>query len=143
MMLCQIGLQILTQEPSAWIRGDFFPQMEIIVSGVTDALLSACFRSLCETLLSPDFNKFSREEQLVAELNKWQNLLLKLNASLEDAEEKQITTRSVKLWLGDLQDVAFDAEDVVDELATEALRRKQMKHTLSSPSTTKVGRLRS
>ncbi|MBA0876225.1 hypothetical protein Goshw_011611 [Gossypium schwendimanii] len=112
--------------------------MEIIVSGVADALLSACFRSLCETLLSPDFHKFSREEQLVAELNKWQNLLLKLNASLEDAEEKQITTRSVKLWLGDLQDVAFDAEDIVDELATEALRRKQMKHALSSPSTTKV-----
>lgn len=108
------------------------------MSCVAEALLSACFHSLCETLSSPDFLKFLREEHLIAELNKWQKLLLKMNASLEDAEEKQITSRSVKLWLGDLRDVAFDAEDIVDELATEALRRKQMKHSSSSPSPTKV-----
>ncbi|KAK8984194.1 hypothetical protein V6N11_029515 [Hibiscus sabdariffa] len=98
--------------------------MEVIVSTVADAMLSACFRSLCETLSSPEFLKFCRDEQLVAEMNKWQKLLLQMNASLEDAEEKQITSYAVKYWLGELHHVALDAEDVVDELATEALRRK-------------------
>ncbi|XWS77379.1 hypothetical protein CRYUN_Cryun01aG0256300 [Craigia yunnanensis] len=96
------------------------------------------FRSLFETLSSPDFLKFSGEEQVVAETKKWEKLLLKINALLEDAEEKQTTSRAVKLWRMDLQDVAFDAEDVVDELATEALRRKLMEHTQPSASTNKV-----
>ncbi|GMI95920.1 hypothetical protein like AT3G14470 [Hibiscus trionum] len=116
--------------------------MEVIVSTVADAMLSACFRNLCETLSSPDFLKFCRDEQLVAEMNKWKKLLLQMNASLEDAEEKEITSRAVKHWLGELQHVAFDAEDVVDELATEALRRKLTELTrLSSGRTNKVWKL--
>ncbi|KAK9009460.1 hypothetical protein V6N11_035992 [Hibiscus sabdariffa] len=113
--------------------------MEVIVSTVADAMLSACFRSLCETLSSPDFLKFCRDEQLVAEMNKWQKLLRQMNASLDDAEEKQITSSAVKNWLGELHHVALDAEDVVDELATEALRRKLAELTRQpSVSTNKV-----
>ncbi|XP_022756852.1 putative disease resistance RPP13-like protein 1 [Durio zibethinus] len=112
--------------------------MEVIVSTVADAVLSAFFRSVFETLSSPDFLKFTRDEQVVAEMKKWEKLLLKINALLEDAEEKQTTSRAVKLWLRDLQDVAFDAEDVVDELATEALRRKLMEQTQPSVSSNKV-----
>ncbi|XVF22903.1 hypothetical protein REPUB_Repub12eG0210800 [Reevesia pubescens] len=112
--------------------------MEVIVSSVADAMLSACFRSLFATLSSPDFLKFSREEQVVDEIKKWEKFVLKINACLEDAEEKQTTSRTVNLWLRDLQDVAFDAEDVVDELATEALRRKLMQQTQPSAITNKV-----
>ncbi|XWS32494.1 hypothetical protein CRYUN_Cryun23aG0163300 [Craigia yunnanensis] len=107
--------------------------MEVILSSVTDATLSALFRSLFETLSSSGFHKLSR-----AEIKKWERLLLKINALLEDAEEKQTRSRAMELWLRDLQDVAFDAEDVVDQLATEALRRKQMEQTQPSASTNKV-----
>ncbi|XVF33692.1 hypothetical protein REPUB_Repub17cG0190200 [Reevesia pubescens] len=109
--------------------------MEVIVSSVTDFMLSAFIRSLFNTLSSPDFLKFSRDEQVVAEIKKWQRLLPKIDALLEDAEEKQTTSRAVKLWLRDLQHVAFDAEDVVDELATEALRRRLTEQTQPSAST--------
>ncbi|XP_039019803.1 putative disease resistance RPP13-like protein 1 [Hibiscus syriacus] len=62
-----------------------------------------------------------------------------MNASLEDAEEKQITSLAVEHWLDELQHVAFDVEDVVDDLATEALRRKLTEHTRQpSASTNKV-----
>ncbi|XP_022759440.1 putative disease resistance RPP13-like protein 1 [Durio zibethinus] len=111
--------------------------MEVIVSTVADAMLSAFFRSVFETLSSPDFLKFTRDEQVVAEMQKWEKLLLKINALLEDAEEKQTTSRAVKLWLRDLQHVAFDAEDVVDEFATEALQRKLMELTQASVSSHK------
>ncbi|KAM4105757.1 hypothetical protein ACB094_04G016600 [Castanea mollissima] len=43
---------------------------------------------------------------------------------LADAERKQVTDLSVRRWLQRLQDVAYDADDVMDELAYEILRRK-------------------
>jgi hypothetical protein len=39
---------------------------------------------------------------------------------LGDAEEKQYTDRAVKEWLDDLRDLAYDVDDIVDELTTEA-----------------------
>ncbi|EOX96600.1 Cc-nbs-lrr resistance protein, putative isoform 1 [Theobroma cacao] len=112
--------------------------MEVIVASVSDVMLSALVRSLLETMSSPDFLKFSREEQVWAEIKKWKNLLLKINALLQDAEEKQTTSGAVKLWLRDLQHVAFDAEDAVDELATESLRRKLLEQAQPSASTSKL-----
>ncbi|KAM4113676.1 hypothetical protein ACJW30_04G013900 [Castanea mollissima] len=43
---------------------------------------------------------------------------------LADAERRQVTDLSVRRWLQRLQDVAYDADDVMDELAYEILRRK-------------------
>nr|POF24241.1 putative disease resistance rpp13-like protein 1 [Quercus suber] len=43
---------------------------------------------------------------------------------LADAERKQVTDLSVRRWLQRLQDVAYDADDVMDELEYEILRRK-------------------
>ena len=45
---------------------------------------------------------------------------------LSDAEEKQVTESAVKLWLEDLRDLAYDMDDLLDAIATEALRRKLM-----------------
>jgi Leucine-rich repeat (LRR) protein len=50
--------------------------------------------------------------------------LLSVNALLEDAEEKKLTKLAVKAWLDELKDAVYDAEHVLDEIATEALQRK-------------------
>ncbi|TYI85810.1 hypothetical protein E1A91_D04G022100v1 [Gossypium mustelinum] len=47
-----------------------------------------------------------------------------IEAFLQDAEEKQTKNTSVKLWLERLEDVAYEAVDVLDEFAYEILRRK-------------------
>jgi hypothetical protein len=57
-------------------------------------------------------------------LHKLKISLLSVNALLEDAEEKQLTKPAVKAWLNELKDAIYDAEDVLDEIATEALQRK-------------------
>ncbi|KAK2992178.1 hypothetical protein RJ640_001239 [Escallonia rubra] len=49
-----------------------------------------------------------------------------IEAVLSYAEEKQIVEKSVNMWLEQLQDLAYDLDDLLDELATEALRRKPM-----------------
>ncbi|KAK4566197.1 hypothetical protein RGQ29_002429 [Quercus rubra] len=43
---------------------------------------------------------------------------------LADAERRQVSDRSVMRWLQRLKDVAYVADDVLDELAYEILRRK-------------------
>ncbi|KAH1038127.1 hypothetical protein J1N35_039870 [Gossypium stocksii] len=47
-----------------------------------------------------------------------------IEAFLQDAEEKQINNNSVILWLKELENVAYEAVDVLDEFAYEILRRK-------------------
>ncbi|KAK9997547.1 hypothetical protein SO802_022233 [Lithocarpus litseifolius] len=48
----------------------------------------------------------------------------KIQAVLADAATKQASDRVVMRWLRRLKDVAYDADDVLDELAYEILRRK-------------------
>ncbi|MBA0762696.1 hypothetical protein Gotri_012278 [Gossypium trilobum] len=109
--------------------------MEAIASSLVEAAVSGMFRSLSDHVSSTHFNKFARKEKILSELKKWEILLLKINACLEDAEEKQSTSCSVKLWLRDLRDIAYDAEDIIDELAYEA-RRRQMKEDAGPSSST-------
>ncbi|TYG96712.1 hypothetical protein ES288_A11G373900v1 [Gossypium darwinii] len=58
------------------------------------------------------------------------SILPDIQAVLTDAEEKQIKNEGVKKWLDDLQDLAYDVDDILDEFAYEEL-----------PSTSKVRKL--
>jgi hypothetical protein len=60
------------------------------------------------------------------ELNRLMNTVSAIKAVLLDAEEKQaaVDGHAVKDWLGKLKDVIFDAEDLLDAVSTEALRRE-------------------
>ncbi|XP_058222878.1 putative disease resistance RPP13-like protein 1 [Rhododendron vialii] len=90
-----------------------------------EALLGAAFGVLLDCLTSKDFINFFRgrkhDERL---LKKLKLKLLGLNKVLNDAEDKQITHPAVKEWLDELKGAIYDAEDLVDEIATEALRCK-------------------
>jgi len=64
---------------------------------------------------------------LEGQLQRLNKYLTFIQAKLQDAARKPVTDDSVKLWLQRLQDVAYDAEDVLDELAYEILRKDQKK----------------
>ncbi|KAG5225215.1 disease resistance protein [Salix suchowensis] len=64
---------------------------------------------------------------LEGHLQRLKNSLTMIQAKLQDAASRPVTDRSVKLWLERLQDVAYDAEDVLDEFAYEILRKDQKK----------------
>ena len=107
---------------------------------VGEAVLAAFIETLCVKLASSDLLRFARQEEIFADLKKWEKTLLKLHAVLVDAEEKQLTSRLVKMWLDDLRDLSYDVEDILDDFATEALGRKFMAE-LTQPSSSKVRRL--
>ncbi|MBA0737038.1 hypothetical protein Gogos_010521 [Gossypium gossypioides] len=84
--------------------------------------------------------KFADKDKFASYLKKWQTLLRIIIASLENVEEKQTSSRSLELWLSDLRDVAYDAEDIIDELTTEAWRRQITEDPDAASPTCKVGR---
>ncbi|KAH9734054.1 hypothetical protein KPL71_017249 [Citrus sinensis] len=51
-------------------------------------------------------------------------MLEMIQAVLADAEDRQTKDKSVKTWLDDLQNLAYDVEDLLDEFETETLRRE-------------------
>ncbi|KDO55755.1 hypothetical protein CISIN_1g0448782mg, partial [Citrus sinensis] len=87
---------------------------------------------LFERLMSPELLKLAGQEGVRSKLKKWEETLKTIEAVLIDAEEKQLTDRAVKLWLDDLRDLAYDAEDILDEFATEAGLRLLKKREASS-----------
>ncbi|KAH9726521.1 putative disease resistance RPP13-like protein 1 [Citrus sinensis] len=95
---------------------------------MAELLLSAFFQALFDKLASRDLANFVSQLRggVDSELRKLENTLKMIQAVLRDAEEKEVTSETVKLWLDNLRDLAYDAEDVLDEFDTEALRQKSM-----------------
>jgi len=92
---------------------------------VGGAFLSAFLQVLFDRMASPVVVDFLRGRKLTdGLLRKLKIALLSVNAVLEDAEEKQVTKPDVKDWLDELKDAVYDAEDILDEIATKALRCK-------------------
>ena len=92
------------------------------ISGI---ILSPFLQVFFEKVASPEFVDFFRARKLKdGLLMKLKTTLLSVNAVLEDAEDKQFTKPAVKDWLDALKDVVYDAEDILDEINTEDLRRK-------------------
>ncbi|CAI8595990.1 unnamed protein product [Vicia faba] len=94
--------------------------MEAIVGG---ALLSASMEMLVKKVVSGEFLDLFRRTKLDVDLlEKLEITLLSLQSVLHDAEDKQIANPAVKKCLEMLQDAVFEADDLFDELNTEALR---------------------
>ncbi|XP_038998630.1 putative disease resistance RPP13-like protein 1 [Hibiscus syriacus] len=79
-------------------------------------------------------------KQVYDQLKEWKSILPDIKAVLNHAEEKQIKDEGVKSWLEDLQDLAYDADDILDEFAYKQLRLK-LQTTQAQASTSKVQKL--
>ncbi|GKD40057.1 putative disease resistance RPP13-like protein 1 [Tanacetum coccineum] len=80
----------------------------------------------------------ARPEEIKDYLKKWRINLTRIQAVLHDAARQQITKERVKVWLLELQDLAYDIDDVLDDKATEVIRRKFNQKSHASFSTNKV-----
>ncbi|XP_044471495.1 putative disease resistance RPP13-like protein 1 [Mangifera indica] len=91
------------------------------MSIILEAFLSAAFDMLFEKLAaSTELLRFPQQEQIQEDLKKWEMTLRMMEAVLEDAEERQGKNEKVKIWLGKLQNLAYDVEDTLDELLYES-----------------------
>ncbi|XP_054792770.1 putative disease resistance RPP13-like protein 1 isoform X5 [Prosopis cineraria] len=93
---------------------------------VAGALLTSSIQLALERLASCDILDFFRVRKiqdgfLLKRLDITLNCIDKV---IEDAEERQYRDPPVKRWLDELKDAVFRAEDLMDEIATEASRQK-------------------
>ncbi|XP_028112700.1 putative disease resistance RPP13-like protein 1, partial [Camellia sinensis] len=100
---------------------------------IGELLIAASIKFLFEklaTLAAGELSNFARgfggERRIRTLLTKWSTTLEEIEAVLVDADEKQVTEGGIKIWLEDLQDLAYDVDDILDEFSTEALRPKSM-----------------
>ncbi|KAG1348197.1 putative disease resistance RPP13-like protein 1 [Cocos nucifera] len=71
--------------------------------------------------VSPSSSSDARSS-ILEDLEELERTLKRIQAVLHDAEEREIRGEAVKLWLEELKEVAYDAEDVLDEYQYEELR---------------------
>jgi GTPase SAR1 family protein len=90
---------------------------------IASFFLSPLLQVFYEKVVSGEFVGFFRQQKLSdGLLKKFKTTFLTLNVVFEDAEELQVSQKpAVKEWLDELKDAIYDAEDVLDEIATEAL----------------------
>uniref|UniRef100_UPI001CB8A925 putative disease resistance RPP13-like protein 1 n=1 Tax=Erigeron canadensis TaxID=72917 RepID=UPI001CB8A925 len=90
---------------------------------MVEAIAGAVATALIQKLLASDLMNFARSQGIESQLKKWKETLPVIQAVLADAAQKQITQKSVELWLVELQELVYDIEDVLDDIATEAKKR--------------------
>ncbi|XP_044499080.1 putative disease resistance RPP13-like protein 1 [Mangifera indica] len=105
--------------------------MEVVLEPVVSELV----KGLLKILGSNEVRDFAR--QLVggvdSEIKELENKLKMVENLLRNAENWQLVDERVKEWLDNLQHWAYDAEDLLDEFAYEALRHKRKaEHQASS-----------
>ncbi|KAG6499825.1 hypothetical protein ZIOFF_039618 [Zingiber officinale] len=95
--------------------------------------LSSMFTTMVaklHSLASPSITSSSSSlphNNIEREMSKLTETMRRIQAKLDDSEEENhAKSHSEKLWLSELKDVAYDAEDVVEEYEYKVLRSKQL-----------------
>ncbi|XP_028783809.1 putative disease resistance RPP13-like protein 1 [Neltuma alba] len=97
-------------------------EIEKLVAG---AFLSSFLQVTFERLASRDFLDYFRGRKLDHSLlTKLRIILLSVDKIVEDVEERQYRDHRVKLWLDELKDEVFKAQDLLDDIAIEASRQE-------------------
>ncbi|KAE9621916.1 hypothetical protein Lal_00032930 [Lupinus albus] len=97
--------------------------LEFVGGALLSALLEAAFDKLTSTDMLDYFRGKRFDDKLLEKLNV---SLLSIKVVIDDAEEKHISNRHVSAWLDKVKDVVLDAEDVLDEIHTEASKQKKL-----------------
>ncbi|KAL2506796.1 putative disease resistance protein RGA3 [Abeliophyllum distichum] len=88
-----------------------------------DSVITTTIEVTMEKLLAIATEEFNLVWGFKQDLKNLNNSLLSIKAVLKDADRRQITDEAVKLWLQNLEDVAYDADNVLDQIKYENLRR--------------------
>ncbi|XP_071939517.1 putative disease resistance protein RGA3 [Coffea arabica] len=91
---------------------------------MADALLGSAVQVLVEKAINLASEQIGQFVGFKKDLEKLKDTLTLIQAVLRDAEKEQVTKEIVKRWLENLERVAFDAENVLDDFTYEMIRRE-------------------
>ncbi|XP_007033676.2 PREDICTED: putative disease resistance protein RGA3 [Theobroma cacao] len=91
---------------------------------MAEALLSFAIRATLSKVISIAGEQINLAWGFKKGLARLLDSLTMIQAVLQDADGRQVRDKAVRLWLERLRDIAYEADDVLDEFAYEILRRK-------------------
>ncbi|KAJ0860803.1 putative P-loop containing nucleoside triphosphate hydrolase, leucine-rich repeat domain superfamily [Helianthus annuus] len=101
---------------------------------MAETAASAIITVIFEKLTDEAFKKYARSQNIHSELKQLGITLTQIQALLNDASDKEITDESVRIWLNSLQHLAYDIDDVLDDVATESMHRELTPESEASTS---------
>ncbi|XP_059456678.1 putative disease resistance protein RGA4 [Corylus avellana] len=90
-------------------------------------LASGVASKILEKLGSLAYGEFILVLDIKSQLIELEGTMTTIKAVLLDAEEKQATNRALSIWLRQLKDIFYAAEDVLDEIECEVLRKRVLR----------------
>uniref|UniRef100_A0A251VKJ0 Putative NB-ARC n=1 Tax=Helianthus annuus TaxID=4232 RepID=A0A251VKJ0_HELAN len=103
-----------------------------MAEAVASALVNVIFQKLADVALK----KYVGSQGFYTELENLERELSQIQAVLKDAADKEVKDEAVKQWLRELKHLAYDIDNLLDDVATEAMHRE-----LSGASTSTVRNL--
>ncbi|XP_039155949.1 putative disease resistance protein RGA3 [Eucalyptus grandis] len=91
---------------------------------MAEAVLFILTNDILKLACSNIFSKIQLARGARDDLQRLKYTVKTIQTVLLDAEKKQWDSEQVKLWLARLKEVLYDAQDLLDDVATEDLRRK-------------------
>ncbi|XP_058204533.1 disease resistance protein RGA2-like [Rhododendron vialii] len=91
---------------------------------MAEAILKGAAANVLSSLGSYAIQHIGLPSDVKVELRKMETNISTIKDVLLDAEERQMSNRAVKGWLERLKLILYDAEDLLDEVATETKRRQ-------------------
>ncbi|XP_052304195.1 putative disease resistance protein RGA4 isoform X2 [Populus trichocarpa] len=92
---------------------------------MADAVLSALASTIMGNLNSSFLQELGLAGSMETERENLNRTIRTIRAVLQDAEEKQWKSEPIKVWLRDLKDAAYDADDLLNEFVNEARWHQQ------------------
>ncbi|KAK4748867.1 hypothetical protein SAY87_015453 [Trapa incisa] len=93
---------------------------------MAEVILGSVVQSLTERVLLFLSNEIRLIHGVEPDLEKLQSTLSVIHGVLQDAEKRQVNDQSLKNWLKRLQDLAYEADDLLDDFNTEAIHPKSV-----------------
>ncbi|GJU04438.1 NB-ARC domains-containing protein [Tanacetum coccineum] len=106
---------------------------------MAEVIASTLIEAVFQKLANEAIKQVVRANGIHSELKKVGRTLSMIQALHNDALNKEITNEAVHEWLNDLQDLAYDIDDILDDLATEAMHNELTNQ--SRANTSKIRKL--
>ncbi|GJX31564.1 NB-ARC domains-containing protein [Tanacetum coccineum] len=111
----------------------------LFVHGHIPTIASTLIEVVFQKLANEAVKQVVRAKGIHSELKKLGRTLSRIQELLNDASNKEITNEAVQVWLTDLQHLAYDIDNILDDLATKAMCNELTDQ--SRASTSKIRKL--
>lgn len=102
---------------------------ELAVSLLVTPLVEMTIKKACSLIDEEFLSTFGVKK----DIEKLASTLSAIKSVLRDAEEKQLTSHSLKDWLKKLEDTAYDAENILEDFSTQAHSRARKQQLVRFP----------